>query len=367
MTGAPYAAYARVRAVTQKGTAAGAAGYGFNIRWQNVPKQTTSYPGLARWTPVEGATSYQVWFTGHQPRRRDPRQRRRPARVLRVPPGRELHAARSTGASGPSAGSPSCRASSLPSTTGRGAQPFTSTNPAMDDGSSARARGRTRSRRARRRSPKAHEMTPAFVFAGSRDAVRQHVRPLSGSTSSATSSASTRLPRRHRRRPRLCRAEQGHDQAADRREGRRRRREPRSSTLGDEGQTYTARGIALQAGERGRTPATGGRRSRHRRTSGSGTRPAPPVEQASNSTGRRSSSSRAAGRTDGSTGRSSRSKLVPKLEPDGKIVGYSTSTPSCRRTPAPPDASSPSARHRPRSSPARARAYASRALAARDA
>ena len=63
MTGAPYAAYARVRAVTQKGTSPWSAGYGFNIRWQDVPEQTTSYPGLARWTPVEGATSYQVWFT----------------------------------------------------------------------------------------------------------------------------------------------------------------------------------------------------------------------------------------------------------------------------------------------------------------
>ena len=53
-----------MRAVTQNGTSAWSAGYGFNIRWNDVPKQATSYPGLARWTPVEGATSYQVWFTG---------------------------------------------------------------------------------------------------------------------------------------------------------------------------------------------------------------------------------------------------------------------------------------------------------------
>ena len=63
MTGAPYAAYARVRAVTRKGTSPWSTVYGFNIRWNDVPQQTASYPGLARWTPIEGATSYQVWFT----------------------------------------------------------------------------------------------------------------------------------------------------------------------------------------------------------------------------------------------------------------------------------------------------------------
>ena len=48
MTGAPYAAYARVRAVTRAGTSQWSSGYGFNIRWKDVPQQSTSYPGLAR-------------------------------------------------------------------------------------------------------------------------------------------------------------------------------------------------------------------------------------------------------------------------------------------------------------------------------
>ena len=63
MTGDPYAAYARVRAITRSGVSPWSDAYGFNVTWQQLPEQTTSYPGLSRWTPVEGATSYQVWFT----------------------------------------------------------------------------------------------------------------------------------------------------------------------------------------------------------------------------------------------------------------------------------------------------------------
>jgi hypothetical protein len=38
MTGAPYAAYARVRAVTRSGVSAWSAPYGFNVRWQQLPQ-----------------------------------------------------------------------------------------------------------------------------------------------------------------------------------------------------------------------------------------------------------------------------------------------------------------------------------------
>jgi hypothetical protein len=62
MTGEPYAAYARVRALTVDGTTAWSKPFGFNVRWSNLPKQLPASPGLSRWTPVEGATSYQVWF-----------------------------------------------------------------------------------------------------------------------------------------------------------------------------------------------------------------------------------------------------------------------------------------------------------------
>jgi len=63
MTGNPYATYARVRAVTSRGITAWSSPYGFNIRWRDVPRQLPGYPGLSRWTTVEGATGYDVWFT----------------------------------------------------------------------------------------------------------------------------------------------------------------------------------------------------------------------------------------------------------------------------------------------------------------
>jgi hypothetical protein len=63
MTGTPYAAYARVRAVTSRGVTAWSAPYGFNLRWRDIPQQLPGYTGLSRWSPVEGATGYEVWFT----------------------------------------------------------------------------------------------------------------------------------------------------------------------------------------------------------------------------------------------------------------------------------------------------------------
>jgi hypothetical protein len=63
MTGNPYALYAHVRALTPKGLTRWSAPFGFNMSWTSVPNQLLpDAPGLVRWTPVEGATSYQVWF-----------------------------------------------------------------------------------------------------------------------------------------------------------------------------------------------------------------------------------------------------------------------------------------------------------------
>jgi hypothetical protein len=63
MTGTPYALWARVRAVTAGGGFSNwTAPYGFNTRWANTPEAQTSTPGLVRWSPVEGATGYNVWF-----------------------------------------------------------------------------------------------------------------------------------------------------------------------------------------------------------------------------------------------------------------------------------------------------------------
>ena len=225
MTGAPYAAYARVRAVTRNGTSAWSAGYGFNIRWKDVPKQATSYPGLARWTPVEGATSYQVWFTGIN--------RVVETRVNAVDQ-REFYAfhqgANFTGAINWRVRAVR-RVAKLqgfitPVNYGPWSPTFTSKNPAMDDGvvhpvaavtalatstptqpEGARDDAGVRVRRHARRQREQVRLLPGLRL--QRPAVRQHG-----------------LPRCDRRRPRVRCPEQGHDQASDRREGRHRRREP---------------------------------------------------------------------------------------------------------------------------------------------
>jgi hypothetical protein len=61
-TGRPYALYAHVRAVTTSGPTRWSAPFGFNMRWEDTPVPLAARPGLVRWTPVEGATSYQVWY-----------------------------------------------------------------------------------------------------------------------------------------------------------------------------------------------------------------------------------------------------------------------------------------------------------------
>ena len=36
--------------------------FGFDMRWEDLPVPMPSRPGLVRWTPVEGATAYDVWY-----------------------------------------------------------------------------------------------------------------------------------------------------------------------------------------------------------------------------------------------------------------------------------------------------------------
>lgn len=61
-TGSPYALYGRVRAVGTSGSSTWSKSFGFNMQWQSRPAPLPAPAGLVRWTSVEGATGYQVWF-----------------------------------------------------------------------------------------------------------------------------------------------------------------------------------------------------------------------------------------------------------------------------------------------------------------
>jgi hypothetical protein len=69
MTGRPYALYIRVRAHTPTGITRWSSPWGFNMQWTSdgKPEKLPDGPGLVRWTPVEGANSYQVWFEPQTP------------------------------------------------------------------------------------------------------------------------------------------------------------------------------------------------------------------------------------------------------------------------------------------------------------
>lgn len=64
ITGSPHSLYARVRALFGGGGRASAWSkpFGFDVVPPAAPKQLSSYPGLLRWSPVEGADRYQVWL-----------------------------------------------------------------------------------------------------------------------------------------------------------------------------------------------------------------------------------------------------------------------------------------------------------------
>lgn len=63
-TGHPYSLFARVRAHTQRRTTSWSAGFGFNVRWSDIPAQLSAPNGLLRWTPVDGASEYEVLELG---------------------------------------------------------------------------------------------------------------------------------------------------------------------------------------------------------------------------------------------------------------------------------------------------------------
>jgi hypothetical protein len=63
ISGTPYSLYARARGIAPDGTAGPwSTLFGFNMRWSNMPTPLAAPSGLVRWTAVDGATSYEVWF-----------------------------------------------------------------------------------------------------------------------------------------------------------------------------------------------------------------------------------------------------------------------------------------------------------------
>jgi hypothetical protein len=60
--GRPYSLFARVRARLQNGgTTPWSDDFGLNVRWTEIPAQLPAANGLLRWTPIDDATSYEVW------------------------------------------------------------------------------------------------------------------------------------------------------------------------------------------------------------------------------------------------------------------------------------------------------------------
>jgi len=62
MTGKPYALWVHVRVIANGRTSAWGAPFGFNTAWQQIPTQEKSPTGLIRWSPIDGATGYDVWY-----------------------------------------------------------------------------------------------------------------------------------------------------------------------------------------------------------------------------------------------------------------------------------------------------------------
>jgi hypothetical protein len=63
ITGEPASLYWHVRAIAGTKVSAWSETKAFNMRWADVPKQlSVTQPGYIRWSPVDGATGYQVWW-----------------------------------------------------------------------------------------------------------------------------------------------------------------------------------------------------------------------------------------------------------------------------------------------------------------
>ena len=69
VTGDPYALWAHVRWISNDSQRATpwSIPFGINMEWPTVPTQLPAPEGLIRWTPVDGATSYEVLYTDFVP------------------------------------------------------------------------------------------------------------------------------------------------------------------------------------------------------------------------------------------------------------------------------------------------------------
>ena len=170
LTGSPYAVYARVRAITKEGVSPWSASFGFNVRWGNMPQPIATYPGMSRWSVVDGATSYQVWFpeirkvVGMRTNAVDHREfyafHQQPAfsgtvrwRVRAV---RNLYGKIPSG---------------LPAVSyGPWSALYTTTNPAISDTTIAPTLAAADSTVSDATKPQLHQLTPGFAFSGTRSA-----------------------------------------------------------------------------------------------------------------------------------------------------------------------------------------------------
>jgi hypothetical protein len=169
ITGSPFALYARVRATTADGVSVWSVAFGFSVVPPAPPTPLQSDPGLLRWTPIEGADSYQIWLL-------DVLGGKKETVHTNVLDEREFYtfhqslnwistvrwrvrASRSSASGGPSNGLPattygawsSIYSSSNPATTGGPINLIHTISDTVSDGSSSSA---------------AHRLMPAFVWSG---------------------------------------------------------------------------------------------------------------------------------------------------------------------------------------------------------
>ena len=170
LTGTPYAVYARVRAITRDGVSPWSRSFGFNVRWGNLPQPIETYPGMSRWSVVDGATGYQVWFpdirkiVGMRTNAVDHREfyafHQQPAYsgIVRW----RVRAVRSLYGKIPSA---------LPAVSyGPWSPLHTTTNPALADGTVVPSLATADTTVSNANAPALHQLTPGFSFAGRRAA-----------------------------------------------------------------------------------------------------------------------------------------------------------------------------------------------------